>query len=105
MLQDIITVSDKVEKILRDHPDTRDSDKLLWLAYSCKHTNLKTLFASKNFDYLTFKKWLMHEDTPMFESLSRARRKIQEDNPELQGDKPLRMEEAEQVSLWAKGTL
>jgi hypothetical protein len=34
MITDLIKVQDRVEYILSLYPETRDSDKLLWLAYN-----------------------------------------------------------------------
>lgn len=110
MIQDLVKVQDRVKDLLIKFPQTRDSDKWLWLAYNCKYNNLKGVFSlsaiTVPFDseaaYTNFKNWLLNPDTPMFESLSRARRKVQELYPHLSGDlRPQRMEDSENVKQWS----
>lgn len=99
MIEDLVKVQDKVKYLLEKYPETRDSDKVLWLAYNCVFNYLKETIETGN--YSAFKNWLCRKDTPVFESLSRARRKVQEEHPRLSGDKPTRMQEAEAVKGWA----
>ncbi len=96
MLKDLIKVQDRVKYILQNHPECRDNDKLLWLAYNCLFNGLKEKFAN-TWEYNGFKMWLLQEDVPVFESLSRARRKVQVENPSLEGKKKERLQEAEAV--------
>jgi hypothetical protein len=94
MVNDLLKVEDRVKTILTKYPETRDSDKLLWLAYNSIYNNLKNVLK----DYSLFKRWLLNKNTPVFESLSRARRKVQEENKGLHGKKYLaRQEEANAV--------
>jgi hypothetical protein len=95
IVKDLKTVEGKVHQILQKYPATRDSDKLLWLAYNSLYNNLKSVIKSGEYDQ--FKQWILSPDTPIFESLSRARRKIQEQHPELEGDKATRMETETEV--------
>ena len=41
MIKDLITIKDKVNYLLEKYPETRDSDKLLWLGYLVVYCNLK----------------------------------------------------------------
>lgn len=84
MVEDIYKTKDKVEHLLTVFPETRDSDKELWIAYNLIFNDLKRVIESGNF--LQFKSWLLNYRTPVFESLSRNRRILQEQNPELRGD-------------------
>jgi len=100
MLGDIKRVKDRVEAILKGYKVTRDSDKQLWLAYCVAFCGLKDVLRP-GMEYEDFKLWLLQPGVPMFESLSRARRMIQEQNPELAGKKEERMEEANNVKNYA----
>lgn len=79
------TVSKNVEAIMIKYPDTRDSDKLLWIAYLAFHCNLKQINQSPN-AYQFFKDLIMNEDTPQMATVIRCRAKIQE-NGYLAGEK------------------
>lgn len=70
------TTKEKVTELLSEYPELRDSDKLLWLAYMNKHHQLRYKLGA---NYLDFKKILLSEDVPTMESITRARRKIQEE--------------------------
>jgi len=100
MIKDLEKVGDRITLILEDYPHTRDSDKLLWLAYNVGFNNLLDVLAPEKYE--EFKSWLLKSQTPVFESLSRARRKIQETRPELAGDKEKRLAEAEAVRVWSR---
>lgn len=77
MIENLQKTSQKVYRLLKDHQKLRDSDKLLWLAYLCKHHNLhKTLGPEA---YLALKNLVMRPETPPMESIRRMRQKIQED--------------------------
>lgn len=105
MLSDLKKVKDRIEAILKAYPETRDSDKLLWLAYNCKHNGLRNLFKG-TLEYHNFKAWLLKDETPVFESLSRARRKHQEEQKCLAGNaRHKRLDEADVMRQWAKGEI
>ena len=94
MLSDLIKVRDKVKHILELVPAARDSDKILWLAYNERFTDIELHIGKMS----SFRAWLLSNDVPTFESLSRARRKVQELYPELQGQlRSKRKEEAELI--------
>ena len=95
MLSDYVEVQDRVKFLLERYPEVRDSDKLLWLTYNCHFNNLKEVTYTGKYENL--KAWLLREEVPVFESLSRARRKIQEENPELAGEKTKRLIEEKKV--------
>jgi len=100
MLSDLKLVQQKVKFLLERYEEVRYSDKLLWLAYNCHFTNLKEVASTGR--YINFKEWMMREDVPVFESLSRARRKIQEENPDLSGEKGKRILEARKVAEYMR---
>lgn len=94
-------VADKVRSLLAKYPETRDNDKLLWLSYCVVYRGLRNFMTDEQ--YQSFKNWLMLPHTPMFESLSRARRKLQENNPELRGDGYLKKKDsANTIRDWAR---
>jgi hypothetical protein len=100
VIEDLKTVENRVKVILIKYPETRNNDKKLWLAYNLLHNDLKPVV--KTGDWETFRVWIMSKKTPMFESLSRARRKIQEDHPVLAGAKKKRLKIAEEVKEWSR---
>lgn len=99
MISDLIKVEDRVAHILRKYPQTRDSDKKLWLAYNVLFNDLKEVMSPA--EYSVFREWLLRDDTPVFESLSRMRRKLQEKDKSIAGNRVKRMEEAENVRQWS----
>jgi len=98
MLSDYKKTQDRVFFLLEKYPEVRDCDKLLWLAYNCHFNKLKEVSLTGN--YQSFKEWLLNDDVPVFESLSRARRKIQEEHPELAGEKEKRLQESKKVRAY-----
>ena len=95
MSEGLNTCKDKVLSMLSQYEETRDSDKLLWLAYLCKYHGLKETLGLEN--YLKLKKLIMHEDTPTMETVRRIRQKIQEAGSFIGKNRAQRMEEAEIV--------
>jgi len=102
MLNDIKNVSNKVEYLLEKYPETRSCDKLLWLGFMTIFNNLKNEINSNNNSYSILRKIILNKNTPSFESLSRARRKIQENNNLLIGNNiKERQIECENVKHWS----
>lgn len=96
MLKSIINVASNVEHILRESKEARDDDKVLWLYYVITHHELRKVFETAK-PYASFQQWFLNE-SPLFESITRARRKLQEENPHLRGTKrQKRMEEEVKV--------
>jgi len=81
------TIENKVKIILLEYPDTRDSDKALYSAYCLKYRPDMAL--------MTFRE-LMSTELPNYESVTRARRKLQVKCPELRGKRYIERYEAEQ---------
>lgn len=95
------TTKSKVETILYEHPDTRDNDKYLWLAYMNKYHSLRALLGEEAYKALRF--IILHPRTPLFESVRRVRQKLQEEGKYL-GKKRKQRKNAEQdVRDWTKG--
>ena len=83
-------IMDKVEKLLRKYPELRDDDLYLF-ATVCYNTN-------KNIWYMPFGKVIKHHKElklPSYESVTRARRKLQESIPELRGKRYTERQRAE----------
>jgi hypothetical protein len=75
------TTAKIVLEVLTDLPETRDNDYLLWL-----HT-IKRVDPACNTD-MSFNHFIVFAKEmgiPQFETVSRARRKVQEQHPELKG--------------------
>ena len=73
------TLAAQVEDVLRRYPSTRSDDKLL----------IRTMYERfYHVDYYdSFGSVLMRKDLPSFESIRRARQKVQQTNEDLRGDK------------------
>lgn len=79
------TIADIVKTILIEKPATRNSDYLLWLEVLREYMSAKGTSALLSMwtveQFLTYS----HSLVPCFQSVSRARRKIQRAYPELKG--------------------
>ena len=75
-------ILDKVINLLTNHPSLRDSDERLTANIWYNHTkNVKEI------DAVTLLSRFAEGKLPSYESISRCRRKIQEEKPELRGKK------------------
>lgn len=80
-LKDVKSV---VEELLIKNPKTRDSDNLLVATYYFYETGGKDVLQNQSaYDFL---KNMSNGSLTSFESISRARRRIQEQNPLLRGN-------------------
>lgn len=95
MIKDLLKAKDRVHWILENFPDTRDSDKLLWLAYLVIFHGLKDKIGTDN--YLRLRTIIMDTETCTMESITRCRRKIQESGLFEGENRAQRLEEQEQV--------
>ena len=77
-MRDLYKTSDIVKNILEEKPATRDSDDLLYFEV-CKELCPHVLDYKLGDVLLTFNDY----DIPRYESVGRARRKIQSENPWL----------------------
>jgi len=85
----------RVEKILSDYPETRDSDKLLWLAYLVIYHDLKNVIGE--YAYRDFRTLLMEKETVTMESIRRMRQKFQESGKYIGNKRKFKLDEAEIV--------
>ena len=81
MIKEIKRMKPLVEKLLQEFPLTRDNDNLLLLKVWAEQDN--TLRMDKLFS--DFSVGMIAGKYMKFESVSRARRKVQEENPGLRG--------------------
>jgi hypothetical protein len=81
MIREIKRIKPLVKELLKEFPLTRDNDNLLLLKVWAEQDN--TLRMNKSF--LDFSVGMIAGKYMKFESVSRARRKVQEENPELRG--------------------
>lgn len=95
MSEAIETCKSKVENVLLKYPDTRDSDKLLWIAYLVKYHGLRNIL--DDYAYAAFKAMVMDENTPTVESITRIRRKFQEQGKYEGNNRAQRMSEQHSV--------
>ena len=99
MLKDLFKVEDRVAYLLNKYPQCRESDKYLWLAYCVNFCEMKSNLGS----YDDFKWWLLKDDVPVFESLSRARMKIMERDESTRSlNYSARQREEKEVREWAR---
>jgi hypothetical protein len=102
MSESLKTVKDKVGEILKDQPETRDSDKLLWLAYMNEFHNMREVVGEKA--YLFLENLILSESTPTMESIRRVRQKYQESGLYVGKHRDDRIKEAESVEDWVLTT-
>lgn len=70
----------QVEKIMREHPEARDDDFKLY-GWACKESDARVM--SLSFSQVLWNSSKLN--IPAYESVTRARRKLQELHPELRG--------------------
>lgn len=97
----------RVKALLDKYPFLRDNDKKLYLSYLNSFHNLRDRIKSNpENSYETLKEIILNPDVPMFESVSRARRKVQEKFSNLRGlSYSKRKESAEVVKDWSVGKI
>lgn len=91
-------LSKKVEEILRDYPLAREDDRYLITAVYIRGYGVRPNAG--------FKEVMKDYTLPPFESIRRARQKIQETNPALRGSKEIekiRMDLQEEYIAFARG--
>ena len=74
--QDITTVHDMVDTLLKEHPATRSSDRALITAVYDEYYGILNE---------PFWQVMARNDLPSFETITRCRRKIQQDDESLRG--------------------
>lgn len=84
-MKDLYKTSDLIKNILEEKPATRDSDDLLYFEV-CKELCPYVLDNKLGDVLLTFNDY----DLPRYESVGRARRKIQSENPWLVSSEKVR---------------
>ena len=84
-MDELRKLEDLVRVILREYPDTRNSDNLLYV-YVIGYYNEEALKVPLS-EYLMYFSDLK---IPRAESVARVRRKLQEDNPELRATESVR---------------
>lgn len=99
MTESLTTIKEKVEKILKEFPKTRDSDKLLWIAYMVIYHDLKHVLGEKSYQY--FKMMLLDENVPTMESVRRVRQKLQESGNYIGSCRETRLIESNSVKAWS----
>ena len=98
--ESIDSVQENVRDLLVTYPEVRDNDKLLWLVYLNIHYQLKESMSSES--YKRLKDTLLDSSIPSMDTLSRARRKVQEREVDLAGEKRKnRKAEAVDMKNWA----
>ena len=84
MKKRIFVLLDEVEKFLKNHKVLRDSDERLMANIWRKYIGINSIEFLNATDIL---KMLSKGELPSYESISRCRRKLQEEFPNLRGDK------------------
>lgn len=83
-----------VEKVLRQYPETRDSDsKLIYCVY-----RLYGLPMRSTFEYVVSE--LIQGNLPAFASITRAKRKLVETYPELDANATVKAYRAQQEAMY-----
>lgn len=100
MISDLKKVKDKVAWILNKYPNTRDSDKLLWIAYLVTYHDLRNQIGDEAYNKM--KSIIMDKNTASMESVRRVRQKLQEDGLYLGENRKQRLDEADEVREYFK---
>ena len=79
-MKKIESIAKQVKQILIDYPETRNNDYLLWIKFIELCTDKSPLLV-ESFRYIVEN--LRELGIPNFETIGRARRKVQEKNPDL----------------------
>lgn len=98
----IANVANQVKQVLTDNPETRNNDYKLWIKVIELDVDKKPLLFS-DFRYIVGN--LRALGIPNFETVSRARRKVQEQYPELRATektRKFRAEKEEEFKEFAK---
>lgn len=82
-MNELETLEKEVKRILENIPETRDNDMILYYEY-CLQNWVRPTEMYKVFSDSDFRK---NKRVSVFESVSRARRKVRERNPELKATK------------------
>lgn len=99
---EVEVIENATDRILKEFPEARNNDHLLYV-YLCESINPIVC-------QLSFSTVMRRRDEfqlPKFSSVSRARRKLQERNPALRGDKEVqqcRKELEKEFEAWAVST-
>ena len=81
-MKKLFSVTDDVEKFLTKYPPLRDDDDRLMANIWMSHIGNLEIKNGKDILHM-----LAQHQLPSYESVSRCRRKIQEQNPKLRGEK------------------
>ena len=93
-LSEIKSVTDYVKELLISKPDNRDDDrKLVANVWSKQSGGLRKLQEMNAYDFLLF--YCRHDKLSSYDSITRARRKLQEQFPELRGASYAKRQEQE----------
>lgn len=84
-LKDLYTLEDRVKEILETNVETRKDDMYLYLMYCC--SQIQDLQAETFADLFQYSECRKMYNIKTFESVSRARRKIQAKEPRLKDEK------------------
>ena len=83
--KELITITDIVKEVLKAHEKARNSDEYLYLLV-CSIVGKNNGFDAENMTMAHFLLYRKEFKLPSFETVSRARRKIQQHHPELAGN-------------------
>jgi len=102
MIHKLRSIQDTVKKILEQHPEARDNDRLLMLKVWCEQNkNLR-------YPYFTFYRFALEFKEGIYadpESIRRSRQKLQEKHAHLRGKsyyrrKDLQDDTRKEITLW-----
>ena len=94
MMKRIIEITKLVKMILEECPETRDDDNLLWLEAIREVAYKRDCVYALDWGISSIMRNIRLLGFPSFETVSRARRKLQEQYPELRGRERIQRERA-----------
>jgi len=89
-MKKLLNTTKLVKGILKENPETRDDDNLLWLEAIIEAAYEKDCTYALDWGISSIMHNIRALGLPTFESVSRARRKLQEKYPELRGSENAR---------------
>lgn len=97
-------VKSRVEHLLKNYNALRDNDMQLWLSYLVMFHGMKERINDSCNPYEEFCDIVLDKEVPTMESIRRSRQAFQEKSLYVGTKRKSRLEEAEHVSKWAKGS-
>lgn len=99
-MKKLLKITELVKGILEENEETRDDDNLLWLEAIRETAYKRDCVYVLDWSIAGLMNNIRNLHLPTFESVSRARRKLQEKYPELRGEEKARKEREKREEIY-----